>query len=379
MGACTQTCSGFAFAILQASVCWCSNFAPGSTVSSSTCDEGCPGFPSDNCGSSANGAYAYYQLAQPLGTSSAGAAGTTAATMTSSTATTAAATGNGNANNGNNGNANAVRTTSSTVAGGLTTVVVTQSAASARATTVTQTNSVQPSIIIITVPASSSPTVTPSPTRTTSGATGVTNTRSTVSASSTALTSGSQSLQSNSGGSSFFSSPGKVAGTFVAVGIVALALIGLLAWWILRRQSQKSVANGGYARNDSPESAGAFSEKSGGRSGSHPALHRPAGHGAATATGAGAGAGLAAGVAGLFRAGDKTRSNNDRVSPIHWPEQGAGAHNAAAGNGNYVLPVDQRLDPRPMLMRFDSNYSRHSLRDDEDYSRRVLTVTNPSQ
>ncbi len=40
-------------------------------------------------------------------------------------------------------------------------------------------------------------------------------------------------------------------------------------------------------------------------------------------------------------------------------------------------PVDQRLDPRSFVMRFDSNYSQSSLRDEEDYSRRVLHVANP--
>ena len=57
---------------------------------------------------------------------------------------------------------------------------------------------------------------------------------------------------------------------------------------------------------------------------------------------------------------------NGRVTPRDgWPDE--------------IIPVDQRLNPQPLLMRFDSNYSRHSLRDDEDYSRRVLTVTNPSE
>lgn len=60
-------------------------------------------------------------------------------------------------------------------------------------------------------------------------------------------------------------------------------------------------------------------------------------------------------------------------------KQGRGSPNGIiwpSENGE-IVPIDQRLNPQPMLMRFDSNYSRHSLRDDEDYSRRVLTVANP--
>lgn len=70
---------------------------------------------------------------------------------------------------------------------------------------------------------------------------------------------------------------------------------------------------------------------------------------------------------GLMKTG--AREQPGGTSPtqgVNWPLETSG-----------IVPIDQRLNPRPMLMRFDSNYSRHSLRDDEDYSRRVLQVANP--
>lgn len=66
-GACTTTCTGYAFAILQGNTCWCSNFAPND--SSASCTESCPGYPDEKCGDTANDAYAYVALAvKPSGT-----------------------------------------------------------------------------------------------------------------------------------------------------------------------------------------------------------------------------------------------------------------------------------------------------------------------
>ncbi|KAK2748928.1 hypothetical protein FQN57_007211 [Myotisia sp. PD_48] len=62
-GACHQTCSGkYAFAILQGKKCWCSNNAPGNTVSTDKCDDSCPGYPSDKCGNTSDGLYGYIEL-----------------------------------------------------------------------------------------------------------------------------------------------------------------------------------------------------------------------------------------------------------------------------------------------------------------------------
>src|SRR5438046_409116 len=58
VGACSDTCRGYTFAILQGHVsslrlvdlltfqlCWCSNYSPDVFVSSKLCNESCPGFP----------------------------------------------------------------------------------------------------------------------------------------------------------------------------------------------------------------------------------------------------------------------------------------------------------------------------------------------
>ena len=69
-GACQQTCLGsYAFAILQGSDCWCSNYIPAETVPPSSCNEQCPGFPNDTCGNSAEGLFGYIALTiSPSGT-----------------------------------------------------------------------------------------------------------------------------------------------------------------------------------------------------------------------------------------------------------------------------------------------------------------------
>jgi len=62
-GACRETCvDKFAFAILQGKYCWCSNVAPGETTDTKSCDDRCPGYPADRCGSVGSGLYGYMQL-----------------------------------------------------------------------------------------------------------------------------------------------------------------------------------------------------------------------------------------------------------------------------------------------------------------------------
>lgn len=65
-GACRSSCSGYAYGIVQYSNCWCSNYAPSSTVSLSNCDEECPGYPSNSCGG--DGFFTYYLFQQASGT-----------------------------------------------------------------------------------------------------------------------------------------------------------------------------------------------------------------------------------------------------------------------------------------------------------------------
>ena len=67
-GACSDNCkASYAFAVVQGSTCWCSNYAPAS--SSSGCNEACPGYPSEKCGNTIEGLFGYIPLNKaPSGT-----------------------------------------------------------------------------------------------------------------------------------------------------------------------------------------------------------------------------------------------------------------------------------------------------------------------
>lgn len=68
-GKCFDTCkANYAFAVVQAKQCWCSNYVPADTTSvSSSCNVACPGYPFEKCGSP--GFFGYVPLNKPpLGT-----------------------------------------------------------------------------------------------------------------------------------------------------------------------------------------------------------------------------------------------------------------------------------------------------------------------
>ncbi|GAO48066.1 hypothetical protein G7K_2254-t1 [Saitoella complicata NRRL Y-17804] len=132
------------------------------------------------------------------------------------------------------------------------------------------------------------------------------------------------SKSSSSGG--FFASAGRVAGVFVAIAfIIALIVAGLLFYFLFYRKRHDSQALPTSSPPISPTPSN---------------VHSP-----------------------LY---GRSRSGSTLVGK--W---------AGGTMGEKEVIVDQRLDPRSMLMRFESSYSRRSLRDDEDYSRRVLQVRNP--
>lgn len=88
-GNCSDDCGGYAFAITQGNDCWCSDYAPGSTVDLSSCNSPCPGYPYEDCGSS-SGLFGYVALGKsPAGTM--GAATSTQATTTKAAPTTSQA------------------------------------------------------------------------------------------------------------------------------------------------------------------------------------------------------------------------------------------------------------------------------------------------
>jgi len=87
-GACQTTCqgAGYYLAIVQYTLCWCTNYAPSTTVPVANCSNPCPGFPYESCGSQANNLFGYIELSgytpvsSTVNTPSAPAASSTKAT-----------------------------------------------------------------------------------------------------------------------------------------------------------------------------------------------------------------------------------------------------------------------------------------------------------
>lgn len=68
-GKCHDSCSGYAFAVVQFKDCWCSNYAPGGASDGSSCSVDCPGYPFEKCGDKQQGLYGYIALGpEPAGT-----------------------------------------------------------------------------------------------------------------------------------------------------------------------------------------------------------------------------------------------------------------------------------------------------------------------
>lgn len=87
-GLCYDWClSDYAFAILQGSDCWCSDYVPGATTSTDDCNVPCPGYPDDLCGNEASGLFGYLSIPgiKALGTKGGDTPSSTATQATSST------------------------------------------------------------------------------------------------------------------------------------------------------------------------------------------------------------------------------------------------------------------------------------------------------
>jgi len=130
-GLCSDHCKGsFAFAVIQDSQCWCSNYVPADQVDTSDCNSGCPGISSEWCGNVDDGLYGYYQipLGVPLGTSGTG---------NSAPRTTSSSSSSSSSSSESTSTSTPTRTTAppqidtliTTVTGQATTIVVTQPAA----------------------------------------------------------------------------------------------------------------------------------------------------------------------------------------------------------------------------------------------------------
>jgi hypothetical protein len=196
--------------------------------------------------------------------------------------------------------------------------------------------------VVVTSFAPSDPTITMSTTDSRNGASDPSTTSSATGsgiASNQANGSGQSSQTTMERSSSFWDSTGKVAGVFVAVGIVTAMLAGALLWMCRNRKSRRDEEKS----EESPRQT----------SGEQPVSRSTS-------------------LLQLLGRGDRSRTENVAPSP---PNQ----QRLSRSPTELAIPVvDQRLDPQTMMIRFEDNDSRTSFRDEEDYSRRVWRVTNAS-
>lgn len=145
----------------------------------------------------------------------------------------------------------------------------------------------------------------------------------------------------------YWQSPGKVAGTFVVVGVVVVVIIAIVVWYFLVRPRNK---RDDFERQYNDVVLGRPSGDNGRNSSSVSATHEFV--------------------------------YTDEKGIIH-PKTPATAHTSsfhddASSDISYTRPVimDQRLDPTQMMAQIENTKSKVSLADDVDYSRKVLRVIN---
>lgn len=207
-------------------------------------------------------------------------------------------------------------------------------------TTATSSSTTQDSTTLTTRTTSSKTTATAAP--------GVTVTvgGTTIVKTPTATPSNMQSASSND--SNFFSNAGRAAGLIVGLILAFAFIVAGVLFWRRRRQQQHAEQYGG--------------------------LGSPAGV-------------IPPGGGGIFGGRTRTRSMSTLglvgEKGMHSPTGAAATPAPAlAGESTPGTVYDQRLDPSSLFMRFDhrtgsSRMSVRSLRDDTDYSRRVLRLANP--
>ena len=98
-GNCTGHCTNegtYAFAVIQYTECYCSNYIPADQADISDCQKDCPGYPAEKCGNRDEGLFMYIKMdAKPSGTlggSSSSAPATSAPAATSQAPSSQAST-----------------------------------------------------------------------------------------------------------------------------------------------------------------------------------------------------------------------------------------------------------------------------------------------
>ncbi|KAK9456482.1 hypothetical protein V1511DRAFT_457787 [Dipodascopsis uninucleata] len=360
-GACSGSCSGYAVAILQDFECWCSNDVPADSVTLDLCSvDSCPGYPDDPCGNEAKGYYGYIYLSTPSSTVSSDSS-TTAESSTSSSTSSIETSSKGMSSSSTT--STTLSSTSSRTSISTTTISSTSSTQTSSSSTITSTldtNTVMSSTaaasVIISVQTITDATKTMFITQTVSTQQ-ISSTGSSAAVSSTSESSSNNSSNtspSKSSSDSFWHSHGKVAGVFTAVGLVLLFLLILLIL-CLRKRRKDDKGTDSAPHTPSIGGAGGSLRKYG------------------------------------FVPQRRRRSTSTLVLASNGEsEKSSQMGNLASGSKTFTFPgqygappppaafkVDQRIDPGTMYMQYHDNYSRGSLRDEYDYSRRVLKVLNP--
>ncbi|KAK9323715.1 hypothetical protein V1517DRAFT_319665 [Lipomyces orientalis] len=371
-GACLSTCqSEYALAILQDFQCWCSNEAPGDSTELSLCSvDSCPGYPSDPCGNLEKGLYGYISIAPPSGTAGASSPSSTSARHTTSASSSeeststeppttsepaeTSTTDRTSTRSSTTDSSTESSTTSSSLSSSISsTTSSSQSSSSMSASSSTTDTPTLSLIVSVTTVAGATKTLLI--TQTVSTATFIPSpSSSTTSADSSAT--GIANSTANLSSSSFWDSRGKVAGTFVAVGVVALLLVLLLVF-LLRRRRRRSNDEDHDATGKAPHT---------------PPMNVPP---------------LSKYGFSSNRRRRSTSTLGPRAATLDSEKHHSTAVAAAGYGGAYSAPpppterfqVDQRIDPGTMYVQYHDNYSRGSLRDEYDYSRRVLKVLNPDE
>ncbi|KAF7934954.1 uncharacterized protein EAE98_002999 [Botrytis deweyae] len=336
-GLCHDFClDEYAFAVVQGSECWCSNYVPGTTSSTSDCNTPCPGYPDDTCGG--DSLYGYMSLTlSPSGTKG---AATTLSTSTSSEKVTTSTS-----------SPEPVTTSSSTAEATSSTIVQPKTTSSTSSTEASSTSTIPPTTVAAQKSSSStsgstSSTWTPTPVISLETVTGQVRT---VTVTPTAPP------NSNSNSSASKGDGGLTTGAAVGltIGLVALiAIIAGVAYFCVRKRRQEKAEQYAAVNSRRESLAGV------------------------------------AGVGGPIPS--RTMSENSRfvlgtdgkrVVETWEPEL-----HTPGSRRSQLMPVDPRLDPFAAPYQRGDNKSRESIntiRDDHDYSRRVhqtgpiLRAVNP--
>lgn len=416
-GLCSDNCSksGYAVAITQNENCWCSNYVPSDTVSLSDCSTNCPGYPYEKCGG--DGLYGYVVVGQVSGTQGANTASSTTSTTSSTSPTTTSTTSTSPTTTSTTSNS---PTTSSSPTTTSTEAPTTSAHAATLTTQVRVTTQVSETVKVTqtymvsdaadsSTSASSSPssdsnndsssssasqsvqvtTIYSVKTVNTGEETQLVRTEyvTTIPSAAPSLTSAASSASSSSDGAvpenkssnSFFDSKGKVAGTFTAVGIVVVGLVsGILYCCCCCRggkhdddftdeenqysSDELSITNekpavpatfySNQSKNSSPQVSTHLKRNSSSKS--ILSLFSPATNG---------------------NSGVGRTSSKKKLNPLKHVRSDL---NSNMNDGAMMFPIsefDTRLDPNSMFL--NTNESTKTLGDEQDYSRRVLQITNP--